>query len=92
MAMTIATLPTEVTFITPTGPMEIRMSEHTPEAIQSAAKALKARLYVTVVEWDRTENLPVWAVMATASGEIIKQFTTESSAPAVMFASIRRAS
>lgn len=92
MTVSILNLPSEVTYITPGGPMEIRMSDHTPDAICDAAKALKARRYVSVVEWDRAEQTPVWGVFETSSGEIIKQFSTMSSAPAVVFACTARRS
>lgn len=86
MAYTRATIPAEVTFITPTGPMEIRMSKHTTDAIRAAARALNARLYVSVTGWHEELRVPVWGVIDTKLDQVLRYFPVEDSKPAVIFA------
>ena len=53
---------TPVTFITPEGPMEIRMRRNAVNDICAAAATLKASHFVTQDGFDKDQNLPIWGV------------------------------
>lgn len=89
----------EVTFITATGDMMIRMSNNSVQDICEAAKQLNARLFVTQDGYCEVERAPIWAVFELAKCDRngggpgrwslaipTRTFTAETADPAVMFA------
>lgn len=89
----------EVTFITPNGDMEIRLTANDTAAMCVAADALKARYFVAADGFSEAENCPIWGVfdMRTAQKDTpwqgcwsindpTRTFTTPTADAAVMFA------
>lgn len=99
MANSVGAKGAEVTFITPGGSIEIRLTEHSTGAICRAAKDLGARFFVTRDGWDDMHACPIWGVfdMRTAQRDTpvrgewsindpIRTFLTDTSDAAVMYA------
>lgn len=89
----------EVTYITPGGDMMIRHESNNMAAMCQAAELLKASHFVTQDGFDEAQNLPVWAVFdmrrcdkdnphprAYSMGPALREFVSETSDAAVMFA------
>lgn len=94
---------TPVTFITPSGPMEIRMRRNSANDICAAAVTLKASHFVSQDGYDETNNMAIWGVFSMRGvqkgnpvpgewtiNDPIRTFIAADSDAAVMYALTKR--
>lgn len=89
----------EVTYLTPSGALEIRHMSNQMADMCRNAQTLKARYFVATDGWDAANMCPIWSVFdmrraqkdnpypnAWGMGPAVREFRTETSDAAVMFA------
>lgn len=89
----------EVTFVTPRGQLDIRLTRNDLNEMCNAARTLKARYFIAIDGWNICEDCPVWGVfdMKTAQhgaphpgawsiDDPVKTFTAPTNDAAVMWA------